>query len=378
MKKIRPCKKLFIILIVLCLAIASLVIHFIISQYVSNWKGSYVRYDEMLLSANGEYFGIIDTAKDKVLITDYSGKIICDLDTRGDSAQQIALGKNSFFLLHQWEDEKGAGRIVQYDYQSNKMKESVADNIATIAYRDGYLFIGEWKKEEEDLFYHFIPFSNGFYANYYCKEEAFANELKNLKPNHEQMCMVGNLKMYYHQDGYFSMNPTLDDYLETSIGTFTAEDKVSGYGAKTEQETKNRTLVLNKIGNMKEIQKPIYEIYEYQSGTDIYGVCNIYEKRIPSRPVQPKNVIKSYCYKIRPKENEIKIMGQTNSCLGIIASNFYFIYQKENMIIRQNLKSGDEKVICELEKEQNTYYIQGDYLLIVGNDKCIPVKWNVG
>ena len=184
--------------------------------------------------------------------------------------------------------------------------------------------------------------------------------------------------MYYHQDGYFSMNPTLDDYLETSIGTFTAEDKVSGYGAKTEQETKNRTLVLNKIGNMKEIQKPIYEIYEYQSGTDIYGVCNIYEKRIPSRPVQPKNVIKSYCYKIRPKENEIKIMGQTNSCLGIIASNFYFIYQKENMIIRQNLKSGDEKVICELEKEQNTYYIQGDYLLIVGNDKCIPVKWNVG
>lgn len=260
----------------------------IITFYVPwrNQEGFYYRYDEMILSSNEDYLGVIDTEKERVFITDSFGREISGVDIKEECPSQIALGSNSYFLLYQWENENGAGKIVQYDYQSNKLKECMVSDIATIACRNKYLFIGEWKHEEEDADYYFLPFYKGFYANKYIDEEQFGDQLKNLSADQQGCCLIGDIKMYYHEEGYFSTEPVWEDYAGTSIGD-------SGY--------------------IEGGQKPSCRVCEYQSGDEIYGVCNVLKKDIPTLPVESSDVLRSYCYKIVRESDKMEIMAQTDS-----------------------------------------------------------------
>ena len=143
---------------------------------------------------------------------------------------------------------------------------------------------------------------------------------------------------------------------------------------------KNRDLLVKAISNISEdMNGETYLVREYQSGNTIYGVCNVLEKYIPTYPLESKDVMKSYCYNISRKDNEFKIITQTNSCIAIIATNDVYIYQKENLIIRQNIKTGDENIIYKFNNYfSSQIYVQGDYLLINDKDKYFFVKWNVG
>ncbi len=163
------------------------------------------------------------------------------------------------------------------------------------------------------------------------------------------------------------------------IGDFIRKDKVWNYQAETKQEMKNRDLLLKIISNSGEgIQEPTYLVCEYQCGNDIYGVCNVLEQYIPAYPLESKDVIKSYSYNISREDNEIKIMAQTNSCIAIIATSNVYIYQKDNLIIRQNIKTGDEEIIYEFQNYFSlNVNVQGDYLLVSDKNKRIPIKWNV-
>ena len=87
-------------------------------------RGTYVYYEMGYLSSNENYIGIIDEENEKVSIVDKCANEISHLDIKEEYPNQIALGKNSYFLLYLWESEDGDAKIVQYDYLSNKINES--------------------------------------------------------------------------------------------------------------------------------------------------------------------------------------------------------------------------------------------------------------
>lgn len=372
MVKLKNYKILLVISAVFILLLCYMVMIFFIIFYIpwKNWNGTFVKYDEIILSANEKYIGIIDRDNKKVMIENHSGKEVSHVDTREGYPNQIALGKYSYFLLYRWEDENGYGKIVQYDYQSHKIKEYAVSDVATIACRDGYLFMGDWKHEDEDVYYYFTPYYNSFYANSYCEEAKFGCAPQALQLNQEGRCTIGNVEMYYHKEGYFSTEPEIEDYPGTSRGDFTPGDENYNYQAETNQETKNRSLLLDAVGKVEGIQEPDYCVSEYQVNDTVFGVCNIFEQWIPSRPVEPKDVIQSYYYKINMVKNEIKILGKTDSAIAIIASDSVLVYQKGRSIIQKNVISGDEKVIYKIKNPHDMKIcVRGDFLLIVEQKK---------
>lgn len=87
--------------------------------------------------------------------------------------------------------------------------------------------------------------------------------------------------------------------------------------------------------------------------------------------------MQSCCYQIIRETDKLEIMSQADSHLGIVASDAVFVYLKDNTIIRQNIETRVEDVLYQFK---NMYgekiYPQGDYLLVVDDNKCVPVLWN--
>lgn len=380
MKKIEYGKQI-ILRIILISGIVGLIM-FVLAVIITDicqekrLRGAYVFYDAGQLSSNENYIGIIDDNNDKVSIVNKEGKEISHLETKGNHPNQIALGKDSYFLLYLWEgDNDDDARIVQYDYLSDKINESMVTNIASIACRDGYLFVGKWSPDEYDdeddkgYYPFFEAWYNGFYANQYVAEKQFGSGLHDLIPDDGKRCRVGDVDFYYHEKGYFSTEPEWGDYPGTSEGTFWFDDK--SRQADTKQERKNRTQLLKKVNGTE------YEVAEYQVGDTIYGVCNIYENGVTNWPNESEDVLRSCCYKIVRETDELEIMSQADSRLGIVASDAVFVYMKDNVIIRQNIETGVEEVLYQFQNiHREEIYPQGDYLLVVDDNKCMPVLWN--
>lgn len=378
MKKWKRFEKLHITILVISI-LGVILLSFLLSQNIREKNdGVFINYDRRLFSVNENYIGIIDTNNMKVVILDSLGNEVSYLDTKEGCPNQIALGQDSYFLLYLWCNESDAGKIVQYDYQSNMVKECIVPDLATIACSEGYLFIGNWKNWEDNVYPYFYSFYNGFYANSYIAENEFGSGFEKLIPDKTEICMVGDVELHYHTEGYFSTEPVWSDYPGTSMGDFTVEDKSFEFQAETKQETKNRSLLLQELDRNGKIQDAIYSVHEYQSGNSIYGVCNIFEKRIYSQSLKEQDVISSYSYKISGKEDKVVIMHQEESGIGIMVSENVYIYQKDNCIMQRNLKSGNTKVLYNFQElcEQNLY-VQGDYLLVVNDGKTVPIKWNL-
>ena len=339
-------------------------------------RGTYVYYEMGYLSSNGHYIGIIDQNNEKVSIVDQRGKEISHVDLKGKYPNQIALGENSYFLLYLWESDDGDARIVQYDYLSNKINESKVSDTASIACRDGYLFVGKWRHVGRDDYYPFFEtYYNGFYANQYVAEKQFGSGLHNFILDDRKKCRVGDVDFYYHEKGYFSTEPGWGDYPGTSEGDFWSDDKSKQ--ADTKQERKNRTHLLKEINGMENNRELNYRVAEYQAGNTIYGVCNIYENAVTKWPIESEDVLQSCCYQINRETDELEIMSQLDLHLGIVASDAVFVYLKDHAIIRQNIKTGVEEVLYQFKnKYGEKIYPQGDYLLVVDDRKCVPVLWN--
>lgn len=381
MKKLKYGKQMTFGIILISGILGLFILAVIIFQIDKNYKekrlrGTHVNYETGHLSSNGNYIGIIDQNNEKVSIVDKRGKEISHVDIKENYPNQIALGKNSYFLLYLWESDDGDARIVQYDYLSNKINESKASNTASIACRDGYLFVGKWRHDECDDYYDFFEaYYNGFYANQYVEEKQFGSGLHDLVLDEQKKCRVGDVDFYYHEKGYFSTEPEWGDYPGTSEGDFWSDDK--SRQADTKQERKNRTHLLKEINGTENNRELNYRVAEYQVGNTIYGVCNIYENAVNRWPIESEDVLQSCCYQINRETDELEIMSQVDSHLGIVASDAVFVYLKDSVIIRQNIETGVEEVLYQF---QNIYeeeiYPQGDYLLVVDDKKCIPVLWN--
>ena len=337
-------------------------------------KGCYFGYEQMPIMSNEKYTGKIDAKMEHILIEDHAGTKVTELDLLGNSPDQVVLGEKTFFLLYRWDDQKGTGKIVQYDYKSNKLKECRVSNVATIAWKDNYLFFGNWDLKD-DYRYYFESYYKGFYANRYIEEEKFGKQPKKIIKNHDWGCKIGNTKMYYHEEGFFSTEPSWLDYAGTSTGNFTLDDVKSNYQAETKQEKINRTLLVKEIGQCG-ISNPNYLIVEYQMGDKIYGVCNVLREYIPAYPIESKDVVVACCYKISKKNNKLKILKKQSSSIAIIAENDEFVYQTDNRIIRNNLKTGDTQTIFTFSKYFSANIdVQGDYLHIYEGDRSSYIKW---
>lgn len=337
-------------------------------------KGCYFGYEQMPIMSNEKYTGKIDAKMEHILIEDHAGTKVTELDLLGNSPDQVVLGEKTFFLLYRWDDQKGTGKIVQYDYNSNKLKECRVPNVATIAWKDNYLFLGNWDLKD-DYRYYFESYYKGFYANRYIEEEKFGKQPKKIIKNHDWGCKIGNTKMYYHEEGFFSTEPSWLDYAGTSTGNFTLDDVKSNYQAEIKQEKINRTLLVKEIGQCG-ISNPNYLIVEYQMGDKIYGVCNVLREYIPAYPIESKDVVVACCYKISKKNNKLKILKKQSSSIAIIAENDEFVYQTDNKIIKNNLKTGDTQTIFTFSKYFSANIdVQGDYLHIYEEDRSSYIKW---
>ena len=337
-------------------------------------KGCYFGYEQMPIMSNEKYTGKIDAKMEHILIEDHAGTKVTELDLLGNSPDQVVLGEKTFFLLYRWDDQKGTGKIVQYDYKSNKLKECRVSNVATIAWKDNYLFLGNWDLKD-DYRYYFESYYKGFYANRYIEEEKFGKQPKKIIKNHDWGCKIGNTRMYYHEEGFFSTEPSWLDYAGTSTGNFTLDDVKSNYQAEIKQEKINRTLLVKEIGQCG-ISNPNYLIVEYQMGDKIYGVCNVLREYIPAYPIESKDVVVACCYKISKKNNKLKILKKQSSSIAIIAENDEFVYQTDNKIIKKNLKTGDTQTIFTFSKYFSANIdVQGDYLHIYEGDRSSYIKW---
>ena len=337
-------------------------------------KGCYFGYEQMPIMSNEKYTGKIDAKMEHILIEDHVGTKVTELDLLGNSPDQVVLGEKTFFLLYRWDDQKGTGKIVQYDYKSNKLKECRVSNVATIAWKDNYLFLGNWDLKD-DYRYYFESYYKGFYANRYIEEEKFGKQPKKIIKNHDWGCKIGNTRMYYHEEGFFSTEPSWLDYAGTSTGNFTLDDVKSNYQAEIKQEKINRTLLVKEIGQCG-ISNPNYLIVEYQMGDKIYGVCNVLREYIPAYPIESKDVVMACCYKISKKNNKLKILKKQSSSIAIIAENDEFVYQTDNKIIKKNLKTGDTQTIFTFSKYFSANIdVQGDYLHIYEEDRSSYIKW---
>lgn len=368
-KLIISCCILFVIMLFIGLAYWIL-----ISIPRERMKGCYFGYEQMPIMSNEKYTGKIDAKMEHILIEDHVGTKVTELDLLGNSPDQVVLGEKTFFLLYRWDDQKGTGKIVQYDYNSNKLKECRVPNVATIAWKDNYLFLGNWDLKD-DYRYYFESYYKGFYANRYIEEEKFGKQPKKIIKNHDWGCKIGNTKMYYHEEGFFSTEPSWLDYAGTSTGNFTLDDVKSNYQAEIKQEKINRTLLVKEIGQCG-ISNPNYLIVEYQMGDKIYGVCNVLREYIPAYPIESKDVVMACCYKISKKNNKLKILKKQSSSIAIIAENDEFVYQTDNRIIRNNLKTGDTQTIFTFSKYFSANIdVQGDYLHIYEEDRSSYIKW---
>ena len=368
-KLIISCCILFVIMLFIGLAYWIL-----ISIPRERMKGCYFGYEQMPIMSNEKYTGKIDAKMEHILIEDHVGTKVTELDLLGNSPDQVVLGEKTFFLLYRWDDQKGTGKIVQYDYKSNKLKECRVSNVATIAWKDNYLFFGNWDLKD-DYRYYFESYYKGFYANRYIEEEKFGKQPKKIIKNHDWGCKIGNTKMYYHEEGFFSTEPSWLDYAGTSTGNFTLDDVKSNYQAEIKQEKINRTLLVKEIGQYG-ISNPNYLIVEYQMGDKIYGVCNVLREYIPAYPIESKDVVMACCYKISKKNNKLKILKKQSSSIAIIAENDEFVYQTDNKIIRNNLKTGDTQTIFTFSKYFSANIdVQGDYLHIYEEDRSSYIKW---
>lgn len=368
-KLIISCCILFVIMLFIGLAYWIL-----ISIPRERMKGCYFGYEQMPIMSNEKYTGKIDAKMEHILIEDHVGTKVTELDLLGNSPDQVVLGEKTFFLLYRWDDQKGTGKIVQYDYKSNKLKECRVSNVATIAWKDNYLFFGNWDLKD-DYRYYFESYYKGFYANRYIEEEKFGKQPKKIIKNHDWGCKIGNTKMYYHEEGFFSTEPSWLDYAGTSTGNFTLDDVKSNYQAEIKQEKINRTLLVKEIGQCG-ISNPNYLIVEYQMGDKIYGVCNVLREYIPAYPIESKDVVMACCYKISKKNNKLKILKKQSSSIAIIAENDEFVYQTDNKIIKNNLKTGDTQTIFTFNKYFSANIdVQGDYLHIYEGDRSSYIKW---
>jgi len=339
----------------------------VISRIRENGYCTTLEYGEnIVVSDNGKYIGIIEGNSGKVLIRDKKGKCISKYYSDFSPAE-IALGAKSYYLLYREQEFAEESRIVQLDYQSNVLGERKINYINTIVCRNGILFMGKWLSED-DCEHDINRFHNGFTANLYMREGNLQGEIYELEERMQEKQIIEGIELFYHSSVFFSDEPELDDYPGMITDVFYSGEKIDGIYKRAE---KNQELLSKKIYGKHGLQNTIQE---YQKGEKIFGICNVLEENFRI-PMQLNKIVESYSYEVDCSCNQVKILTKLTSLLAVYTTSSEIIYQRKNQLIKKTYESGKEDIIYTIKNMKNfRISLQGNYLLVEDNEEYIPIQ----
>lgn len=249
--------------------------------------------------------------------------------------------------------------IVQFDYNANVKKRIKVQKASCIACKDGYLFLGKIEKTLETE----PNYLKGFWAQYYIEEEKFGDKWNKIENQSDKKTKIGNTPLYYHDAGYFSTEPDLNGYCGTVVEDFSVKDREKYLvSIENKRAKENFQLLLKKVnwGNADRCQWK-----EYQKGTNIYGICNLYNSNTELEKLPIDEVKQAVFYRIDCVDNTIKILKQCNDTCAVLCTEKYILYETENALIKYDVISGKSKNVLSIEKPMDQMiYFDDDFLEI--------------
>ena len=315
-----------------------------------------------MLAENDEYISYQE--RNRVIIKDRNGGQVVSFDPQEKEIwpDQMVLGKEHFYML-EWDDTTTEtfrdAIIVQFDYNANVKKRIKVQKASCIACKDGYLFLGKIEKTLETE----PNYLKGFWAQYYIEEEKFGDKWNKIGNQSDKKTKIGNTFLYYHDDGYFSTEPDLNGYCGTVVEDFSVKDRENYLiSIENKRAKENFQLLLKKVnwGNADRCQWK-----EYQKGTNIYGICNLYNSNTELGKLPIDEVKQAVFYRIDCVDNTIKILKQCNDTCAVLCTEKYILYETENALIKYDVISGKSKNILSIEKPMDQMiYFDDDFLEI--------------
>lgn len=315
-----------------------------------------------MLAENDEYISYQE--RNRVIIKDRNGGQVVSFDPQEKEIwpDQMVLGKEHFYML-EWDDTTTEtfrdAIIMQFDYNANVKKRIKVQKASCIACKDGYLFLGKIEKTLETE----PNYLKGFWAQYYIEEENFGDKWNIIENQSDKKTKIGNTSLYYHDAGYFSTEPDLNGYCGTVVEDFSVKDREKYLvSIENKRAKENFQLLLKKVnwGNADRCQWK-----EYQKGTNIYGICNLYNSNTELEKLPIDEVKQAVFYRIDCIDNTIKILKQCNDTCAVLCTEKYILYETENALIKYDVISGKSKNILSIEKPMDQMiYFDDDFLEI--------------
>lgn len=315
-----------------------------------------------MLAENDEYISYQE--KNRVIIKDRNGGQVVSFDPQEKEIwpDQMVLGKEHFYML-EWDDTTTEtfrdAIIMQFDYNANVKKRIKVQKASCIACKDGYLFLGKIEKTLETE----PNYLKGFWAQYYIEEEKFGDKWNKIENQSDKKTKIGNTSLYYHDAGYFSTEPDLNGYCGTVLEDFSVKDREKYLiSIENKRAKENLQLLLKKVnwGNADRCQWQ-----EYQKGTNIYGICNLYNSNTELEKLPIDEVKQAVFYRIDCVDNTIKILKQCNDTCAVLCTEKYILYETENALIKYDVISGKSKNVLSIEKPMDQMiYFDDDFLEI--------------
>lgn len=315
-----------------------------------------------VLAENDEYISYQE--RNRVIIKDRNGGQVVSFDPQKKEIwpDQMVLGKEHFYML-EWDDTTTEtfrdAIIMQFDYNANVKKRIKVQKASCIACKDGYLFLGKIEKTLETE----PNYLKGFWAQYYIEEEKFGDKWNIIENQSDKKTKIGNTSLYYHDAGYFSTEPDLNGYCGTVLEDFSVKDREKYLiSIENKRAKENLQLLLKKVnwGNADRCQWQ-----EYQKGTNIYGICNLYNSNTELEKLPIDEVKQAVFYRIDCVDNTIKILKQCNDTCAVLCTEKYILYETENALIKYDVISGKSKNVLSIEKPmEQMIYVDDDFLEI--------------
>lgn len=346
--------------------IVSLIVFVVVTVFsnLSSANNMQLCYGDLhyMLAENDEYISYQE--RNRVIIKDRNGRQVVSFDPQEKEIwpDQMVLGKEHFYML-EWDDTTTEtfrdAIIMQFDYNANVKKRIKVQKASCIACKDGYLFLGKIEKTLATE----PNYLKGFWAQYYIEEEKFGDKWNIIENQSDKKTKIGNTPLYYHDAGYFSTEPDLNGYCGTVVEDFSVKDREKYLvSIENKRAKENFQLLLKKVnwGNADRCQWK-----EYQKGTNIYGICNLYNSNTELEKLPIDEVKQAVFYRIDCIDNTIKILKQCNDTCAVLCTEKYILYETENALIKYDVISGKSKNILSIEKPMDQMiYFDDDFLEI--------------
>lgn len=313
--------------------------------------------------SNEKYEGRIDFDAESVMIYTHDGRKVASVTKKklGMYPEQIALGEDFFYVLGG--EDYGQDTIVKVDYNSQVTGKRRVGPTDLMTCRDGTIFLGIENEEEDPAVI------SGYYANRYVAESEFeTGEIEACQADGNGVCRVGNEVLYEHE-GYFSTNPNISSYKESSYYSLEA-----GKGLDGKEQTEWMKIV-EKLLEQKGLRKMTCFVDDHQEGNAIYGVVNVWDSVLGF----PEKRLKcSLAYRISCESKRIEVLWELEGVYMVLATEECILYQDGTELIREGHDKKEKKKLAEIS--DSSYFdiqISGGYLGIDEGEEE-RVKWTKG